>query len=188
VPGQGQAQTSLPLERFLPPHFPGMATSWVGQFAEPGSWILDPFCADPFTDLELARSGYRVLVTANNPVAAFILEVLASAPSATELGDALQALAGLRMSDGERFEDYICSFYQLPCPQCDQIAEVTNFIWEEDHDEPQILQITCPHCDFSADLPATAQLLQSLKALPSYALHRSRALELAASPDDPCAR
>ena len=185
MPGQWQTQTGLPLERFLPPHFPGMATSWVGQFAEPGSWILDPFCADPFTDLELARSGYRVLVTANNPVAAFIVEVLASAPSATELVDALQALAGLRMSDGERFEDYICSFYQLPCPQCDQIAEVTNFIWEEDHSEPQILQITCPHCDFSADLPATAQLLQSLKTLPSYALHRSRALELAASPDDP---
>ena len=89
------------------------------------------------------------------------------------------------MSDGERFEDYICSFYRLPCPNCDQIAEVTNFIWEEDHDEPQILQITCPHCDFSADLPATAQLLQSLKTLPSYALHRSRAMELAASPDDP---
>jgi len=185
VPGQSQAQTGLPLERFLPPYFPGMAARWVGQFAEPGNWILDPFCADPFTDLELARAGYRVLVTANNPVAAFILEVLASAPSVTELGDALQALAGLRMSDGERFEDYISSFYHLPCPNCDQTAEVANFIWEEDHDEPQILQITCPHCGFSADLPATPELLQSLRALPSYALHRARALELAASPDDP---
>jgi hypothetical protein len=135
--------------------------------------------------LELARAGYRVLVTANNPVAAFILEVLASAPSVTELGDALQALAGLRMSDGERFEDYIKSFYQLSCPNCDQTAEVAHFIWEEDHNEPQILQITCPHCGFSADLPATSELLKSLKALPSYALHRARALELVASLADP---
>jgi len=42
-----QAQSSLPLERFLPPYFPGMAASWVGQFAEPSSWILDPFGSDP---------------------------------------------------------------------------------------------------------------------------------------------
>jgi len=175
----------LPLERFLPPHFPGMAARWVGQFAEPGSWILDPFCGDPFADLELARAGYRVLVTANNPVAAFIVEVLASVPSVTELGDAFQTLADLRMSAGERFEDYIKSFYQLPCPQCDQTAEVAVFIWEEDQAEPQSLQINCPYCGYSADLPASPELLHTLKNLPSYALHRARALELAASPEDP---
>jgi len=185
VPGQLQAQSSLPLERFLPPYFPGMAASWVGQFAEPSSWILDPFGSDPLTDLELAQAGYRVLVTANNPVFAFILEVLASAPSIEEIGNTLQKLANLRMSDGQRFEDYIKSFYHLSCPSCQEMAEVETFLWNEDQDAPTSLQIECEQCGFSGEVAATPDMLQSLRHLPSYALHRSRALELAADPEDP---
>jgi len=185
VPGEASARTNLPLERYLPPNYPGMAERWAGQSAEPGSWVLDPFCGDPFADLELARAGYRVLVTANNPVSAFILEVLASAPSPEELGDALQALANLRMSDGTRCEDYLNSFYQFPCPNCQETAFVENFIWNEDQADPQTLQVRCPACGFSGDLPATPERLGLLRALPSYALHHSRALELACGLTDP---
>ncbi|HOE34237.1 MAG: hypothetical protein GX415_01275 [Chloroflexi bacterium] len=185
IAGRDRPQTNLPLDRFLPPYFPGRALNWVSSHAEPASWILDPFGNDPFSALELARSGYRVLVASNNPVAAFILEVMASAPTVQEVGDAVLALADLRMSEGTRLEDYLNSFYQLPCPECGRQAEISAFIWSEERTEPISMQWACPHCRGAGELPGSPEYYQRLKALPSYTLHRARALELAASLDDP---
>ena len=91
-----QPQTGQPLDRFLPPYYPGSMTGWLQRFAPPGSLVLDPFGQDPYVVLELAQAGYRVVVSANNPIAAFILEVMASAPSAEEISEAFHALAGIR--------------------------------------------------------------------------------------------
>ncbi len=185
IAGSDRPQTGLPLDRFLAPYYPRMVYNWVSSRAEPASWILDPFGNDPFTALELARSGYRVLVASNNPIAAFILEMLASSPTVEELGDAVLALANLRMSEGARLEDYLNSFYQLPCPECGELAEITSFIWAEDHPEPTAIQWSCSQCRNSGELPGSAEAYQGLKALPSYTLHRARALELTAGIDDP---
>ncbi len=184
IAGSDRPQTGLPLDRFLPPYYPGMVSNWVNSRAEPGAWILDPFGNDPFAALELARSGYRVLVAANNPIAAFILEVMASAPGVEEIGDAVLALADLRMSEGARLEDYLNAFYQLPCPECGGLAEVTSFVWGEEGPEPVSMQWSCPRCRKNGELPGSAEAYQRLKALPSYTLHRAKALELTASIDD----
>lgn len=181
-------RTGLPLDRLLPPYFEGMATEWVKKFVPPGSWILDPFGQDPFSILELARSGYRVLVTSNNPIPAFILELMASAPSSEEWGDALLALANLTMQDGTRLEDYIEAFYQIECPNPDcpkGTAEIERFIWHEGETDPASAIINCSACGLTQELPITPAILSQLPTLPSFALYRARALELAAPLDDP---
>ena len=45
-----------------------------------GSWVLDPFGFSPRLALEAARAGYRVLVTVNNPITRFLLEMSARPP------------------------------------------------------------------------------------------------------------
>ena len=77
VPGRFSTPKSknLPLERFFPPVPEGMVSNWVRKYAAPGSWLLDPFGQNPYTSLELARAGYRVMISANNPIAAFVLRV-----------------------------------------------------------------------------------------------------------------
>jgi hypothetical protein len=185
--GDPEAATGLPLDRYLPPYFPGRAVNWVNTFAPPGSMILDPFGQDPFSVLELARAGYRVLVTSNNPIPAFILEILASAPSAAELGDALLALANIRMPDGKRLEDYIASFYRLPCPNpdCQDLAEITRFIWNEEHEQPVSAFVRCLRCGFDEEIELTPEHFSQLPALPSYTAHKVRALELSSGLNDP---
>ena len=119
VAGHVQPDTptsGLPLDRFLPPWHEGMASRWMNHYASPGSWVLDPFGQSPFSVLELARAGYRVLVTANNPIAAFIIEVLASAPSLDDMQSALEALGESKSNRGQSLEDQIRSQYLLPCP------------------------------------------------------------------------
>ena len=185
IAGSDRPITGLPLDRFLPPYYPGAALNWISSRAETSSWVLDPFGNDPFSALELARAGFRVLVAANNPIPAFILEIMASSPSVAEVDEAVLALANSRMSDGSRLEDYLNSFYLLPCPQCGGQAEVTGFIWSEERPEPVSMQWLCQRCQKSGELPGSSEAYQHLRPLPSYPLHRSRALELVASLDDP---
>ena len=114
------SERSLPLERYFPPVEEGMVRNWVERYASPGSYILDPFGQNPFTALELARAGYRILVSANNPIAAFTLTVLAGAPSAEVISQALLQLNQNKMRDGSTLEEYLSNFYRLDCPnpQC----------------------------------------------------------------------
>jgi hypothetical protein len=70
IAGSDRPITGLPLDRFLPPYYPGAALNWISSRAETSSWVLDPFGNDPFSALELARAGFRVLVAANNPIPA----------------------------------------------------------------------------------------------------------------------
>ena len=70
----------LPFDRFLPLDPPGMVSRWLQREVASGSTILDPLGASPAAVLEAAAAGYRVLVACNNPVIAFELRLLASAP------------------------------------------------------------------------------------------------------------
>ena len=51
-------QTGLPLDRFLPPYYPGSISDWLQRFAPPGSLVFDPFGQDPYVNLALARAGF----------------------------------------------------------------------------------------------------------------------------------
>lgn len=185
--GEPEPLTGLPLDRYLTPYFPGRATRWVSTFATPGSWLLDPFGQDPFSVLELARAGYRVLVTGNNPIPSFILKVLASAPTSEEWSQALLALSNIRMPNGERLENFINAFYQFDCPTptCHGRAEVTSFIWTEEQHQPFKAFVRCPTCSLDGEIELTPNLLRQLPQLPSYTPHRIRAIEIAADLNDP---
>ena len=187
-----QAQTGLPLDRFLPPYYPGSMSGWLQRFAPPGSLVLDPFGQDPYVILELARAGYRVVVSANNPIAAFILEVMASAPSAEEISEAVHALAGIRSTEGLTLEDQINAYYQFDCPNpdCQQRDEkpkllVDYLVWAEDATEPELAFGTCPGCGRQAEYQLTPQILASKEPLPPLSVLKARLLELSANPGDP---
>lgn len=182
-----------PLERYFPPVPRGMVPDWVSHFAAAGSWILDPFGQNPFTSLELARAGYRILISANNPIAAFVLRVLAGAPDYQDFSEALAALAKSKMRDGSTVEDYIQAFYRLDCPSesCRGLEtpgkfEVETFIWEESSDQERIAATAigeCPLCGLKGEIELTPALLETLAKPPSYALIRSQVLERIASQD-----
>ena len=74
IPGLKPADLG-PLSRFLPALEEGVISAWLSQLDKPSAWLLDPFGFSPRLVLEAARSGYRVLVTANNPITRFLLEM-----------------------------------------------------------------------------------------------------------------
>ncbi len=187
-----QPQTGLPLDRFLPPFYPDSMSGWLRRFVPPGSLVLDPFGQDPYVLLELARAGYRVLVSANNPIAAHILEVMASAPTAEELSEAIHLLNGIKSADGLLLEEQINAYYQFECPapDCQQLDEkpilqADYLVWAEDSPDPQAVFGTCPRCGASAEYPLTPEMLASQTQLPSISLLKARLLELTANPGDP---
>ena len=187
-----QPQTGLPLDRFLPPYYPGSMSGWLQRFAPPGSLVLDPFGQDPYVILELARAGYRVVVSANNPIAAFILEVMATAPTAEEIREAVHALASIRSAEGLLLEDQINAYYQFDCPnpECQQLdvkpkLQVDYLVWAEDASEPQLAFGSCPGCGKQAEYPLSPQILASKEPVPPLSVLKARLLELAANPGDP---
>jgi len=186
------AQTGLPLDRFLPPYYPGSMSGWLQYFAPPGSLILDPFGQDPYVILELAQAGYRVVVSANNPIAAFILEVMASAPGAEEISEAVHALAEIRSAEDLLLEDQINAYYQFDCPnpECQQLDEkpklqVDYLVWAEGAVEPERAIGSCPHCGKQAEYQLTPEMLASKEPLPPLSVLKARLLELSANPGDP---
>ena len=167
-------------------------SSWVRQYASAGSYILDPFGQNPFTALELARAGYRILVSANNPIAAFVLSVLASSPTPETISQALLQLNQNPMRDGSTIEEYLGNFYRLDCPNpgCQALSafEIDTFIWSEEAQHPHLAIGTCTSCDFAGEIELTKTMLEQLGKTPSTALVRSQILERVAAQDPPLRR
>jgi len=187
-----EPQTGLPLDRFLPPYYPDSMPAWLRRFAPPGSLVLDPFGQDPYVLLELARAGYRVVVTANNPIAAFILEVLASAPTAEEISEAVHALADIKAGDGQLLEEQINAYYQFDCPnpecQSQEVKpklQVDYLVWAEGAPEPELASGVCPRCGTQAEYELTPEMRASMEALPLLSVLKARLLEQSADPGDP---
>jgi hypothetical protein len=175
-----------PLARFLPPIPQGVVTKWLsGSTSAGGSrWVLDPFGAAPRVAVEAARQGYRVLVAANNPVARFLLELLANPPPRKELVAALAALGAARKGE-ERLEPHIRALYLTQCANCGEEIEAEMFLWERNHSAPYARVYRCPHCKDSGEHPADeADVARALQFTPN-SLHHARALERVAGRDDP---
>jgi hypothetical protein len=184
----GQIPPSIgPLGRYLPPIPDGIVATWLGRYIAPGSWVLDPFGASPHTAVEAARAGYRVLVAVNNPVARFVLERTAAPPEVAALRAALAELSA-SYKGTERIEPHIQSLYQTECAQCGQMIIAEAFLWERDAPAPYARIYHCPHCNDAGERPATpqdAQRAAHYSSGPAGSLHRARALERVAPPNDP---
>lgn len=173
-----------PLARFLPPLPEGVARSWLSENVPPGAWILDPFGASPRLAAEIAQSGYRLLVTANNPIERFLLELAAAPPAREELRAALADLAASSRA-GERIEHHIRGLYRTECDQCGQMVEAEAFIWDRNASDRSLRIYTCPYCKDSGEHPITPADQENLAQYANNKLQRARALERVAPLEDP---
>ena len=184
IVGQAPARDG-PLARFLPPLEDGIASEWLPPHAIKGSWILDPFGSAPRLAVEAARAGYRVLVTANNPVTRFLLDLAARPPTGSELKAALADLAITKKGD-ERLEAHLQSLYLTQCSNCGQEIHARAFLWKKGDEAPYARLYECPACGERGEKPATpADAERAKKFAESAGLHRARLLERVAPPNDP---
>ncbi|HET6845329.1 MAG TPA: hypothetical protein VFH29_00760, partial [Anaerolineales bacterium] len=143
-----------PLSRFLPPLEHGMlATSLTGR-VPPGSWLLDPFGFSTWLPVEAARAGYRVLVTVNNPVTRFLLELQADPPAESDFKAALAELAASKRGD-ERLENHVMSLYVTRCAQCGREIQADEFLWKAAEDAPYARVYHCAECGDAGERPVT---------------------------------
>lgn len=183
IPGKTPEKSGL-LARYLPPIPAGIAAAWLQESADHGSWVLDPFGASPRLPVEIARAGYRVLVTANNPVARFLIELAANPPSEDELSNALAQLAASRKGD-ERLEPHIKSLYATVCEQCRREIFAEAFIWEHNASTPFAKMYHCPYCGDEGERPVNQDDEINAERFAGGGLHRARALERIAPINNP---
>ncbi|MBI5952131.1 MAG: hypothetical protein HY865_10765 [Chloroflexi bacterium] len=175
IPGLKPADPG-PLSRFLPALEEGVISAWLTQ-VEAGSWLLDPFGFSPRLVLEAARSGFRVLVTANNPVTRFLLEMSAKPPAQTEFVAALADLGAVKKGE-ERLAAHLQSLYLTTCEKCEKQIQAQAFLWRKGADAPHARIYECPHCGDSGEHPVAEEDVERAKKIAETdALHRSRAFE-----------
>jgi len=183
IPGLKPADAG-PLSRFIPPLEEGVIARWLPLHAPTGGWLLDPFGFSPRLVLEAARAGHRVLVTANNPITRFLLEIAANPPSETDFKAALAELETAKKGD-ERLGAHLQSLYQTECEKCNREIQADYYLWRKDEDTPYARVYTCPQCGDSGERAATEQDIDRVKQLAATDnLHRSRAFERVAKLDD----
>ena len=176
IPGFKPADSG-PLSRFLPPLEEGVISAWLSHQTLTGNWLLDPFGFSPRLDLEAARSGYRVLVTANNPVTRFLLETFANPPPESEFIAALADLGAVKKGE-ERLAGHLQSLYFTTCEKCNQQIQAQSFLWRKGEDTPYARIYECPHCGDTGEHTATEEDKENTKRIASTdGLHRSRAFE-----------
>ena len=176
IPGLKPADPG-PLSRFLPALEEGVISAWLSQLNKPSAWLLDPFGFSPRLVLEAARSGYRVLVTANNPVTRFLLEMFANPPAQAEFTAALADLGAVKKGD-ERLAGHLQSLYLTSCEKCDQQIYAQAFLWRKGEDVPYARIYECKHCGDSGERVVTEEDIERAKKIAETdALHRSRAFE-----------
>src|SRR4030042_2123764 len=175
IPGKIPAKTE-PLWRYLSPVPEGVTSTWLGKNIPQGTWILDPFCASPRVALEAAAAGYRVLVTANNPITRFLLEMMANPPKEEALQAALADLSSSYVGN-ERTEPHIQSLYNTYCSRCGQIVSADYFIWEHGNPSPVIRFYSCPNCGDTGEHPCTPYDAELSSKFSSSGINKARALE-----------
>jgi hypothetical protein len=176
IPGTMPADPG-PLSRFTPPLEEGTISRWLPLHAPAGSWVLDPFGFSPKLVLEAARAGYRVLVTVNNPITRFLLEMSANPPTEADFQAALAELASAKKGD-ERLGAHLQSLYLSLCEKCRQQIQVDSFLWHRGESLPYARIYTCPHCGDTGERMVTREDAERVKKIAATdSLHRSRAFE-----------
>jgi hypothetical protein len=173
-----------PLARFTPPLEEGVISAWLPAHAPAGSWLLDPFGFSSRLVLEAARAGYRVLVTVNNPITRFLLEMSAKPPAETDFKAALADLASSKKGE-ERLGAHLQSLYLTPCEKCGNEIYADAFLWRKGEDAPYARVYTCPHCEDSGEREANPlDIERARKIATTDSLHRSRAFERVVALED----
>lgn len=190
IPGLKAAEPG-PLSRFLPPLEQGTVSAWLmqhtprapGSAAQPG-WLIDPFGFSPSLAVEAARAGYRVLVTVNNPITRFLIEMAANTPSEADFKAALAELAVSKKGD-ERLESHLQSLYLTPCEKCGHEAHAEAFLWHKNEAVPYARIYECKDCGDKGERAAAPEDGERARRIAATdPLHRARAFERVAAMDD----
>lgn len=183
IPGFKPADVG-PLSRFLPALEDGTISGWLSHQTLTGNWLLDPFGFSPKLVLEAARSGYRVLVTANNPITRFLLEIFANPPPQADFVAALADLGAVKKGD-ERLEQHLQSLYLTQCEKCETQIHAQAFLWRKGEDLPYAKIYECKHCGDSGEHIATDSDKELVMQVASTdTLHRTRLFERVVSLKD----
>ncbi len=175
---------SGPLARFLPPREEGVVSAWLSLQTLSGNWLLDPFGFSPRLVLEAARSGYRILVTANNPITRFLVEIFANPPPESEFIAALADLGAIKKGD-ERLENHLQSLYLTSCEKCNGQIQADVFLWKKGEDVPYGKIYKCEHCSDEGEKVANEEDKERAKKIAETdTLHRSRLFERVVSLKD----
>jgi hypothetical protein len=146
--------------------------------------VLDPFGFSVRLVLEAARAGYRVLVTVNNPITRFLLEMSANPLLEGDFKAALADLAAGKKGD-ERLGTHLQSLYLTPCEKCGNEIQAEAFLWRKGEEAPYARMYTCPHCEDSGERDANPlDIERARKIAATDTLHRSRAFERVVALDD----
>ncbi len=178
------SQKPEPLSQYLPQVQDGVISAWLQNNIPPGAYVLDPFGASPKVSIEAARLGYRVIVTANNPITRFMLELLAAPPQAEQLEASLAELSASYIG-AERIEPHIRSLYNTLCARCGSAITADAFYWEHGNPSPYSRSYTCPNCADSGEHACTAVDVELASHFTLSGLHKARALERVVSVSDP---
>lgn len=176
-----------PLSRYLPPIPQTIARQWLLQcnlVPHAGNWILDPFGSSPGLAVEAAQAGFRILVTANNPISRFLIEMAASPPTTNDFQSGLAALA-TSLRGNERLENHIRSLYRMHCLECGNPVEVDAFLWEKNASLPYGSLYACDECGFQGEQPLPVEISEQAGEFSVSGLHHARALERVTSREDP---
>ncbi|MAT43404.1 MAG: hypothetical protein CL609_13790 [Anaerolineaceae bacterium] len=179
-----QETPSIPLERYLPPYQFGMLPAMVKKKGINGGWILDPLGSQPLAALDLAKSGYCVFVSSNNPILTLMYEVLAYGLPKSEWIAALYTLGTLKIHD-ERFENFLQKPFISQCPKCGKTTSHVSFIWKKGADLPHLKKIDCSICGNTFQEPISQMDINNLAQIGNPALHQSRAEQRIFSDEDP---
>ena len=134
--------------------------------------------------LEAARAGYRVLVTVNNPISRFLLEMSARPPAETDFKAALADLTSAKKGE-ERLGAHLQSLYLTSCEKCGHEVYADSFLWRKGEDAPYARVYTCPNCDDAGERPVTSQDVEKARKIAGTDnLHRSRAFERVTALED----
>lgn len=183
IPGFKPADAG-PLSRFLPELEDGIISGWLSHQTPAGTWLLDPFGFSPKLVLEAARSGFRVLVTANNPITRFLLETFANPPPQTEFIAALADLGAVKKGD-ERLEQHLRSLYLTQCEKCEKQIHASAYLWRKGEDVPYAKIYECPHCKDSGERTTTDSDKElTIQIAATDTLHRTRLFERVVSLKD----
>jgi hypothetical protein len=183
IPGLSPVEPG-PLARFTPPLEEGVVSAWLPLHAPAGSWVLDPFGFSPRLALEAARASYRVLVTVNNPITRFLLEMSAHPPSETDFKAAIADLSAVKKGD-ERLGAHLQSLYLTTCEKCGNEISADSFLWKRGEDAPYARVYTCTNCNDSGERAVTLYDIEKAKKIAGTDnLHRSRAFERVTALED----
>jgi hypothetical protein len=149
-PDSGYA--SLPLERYLPPCRIGIFPQVLKDKVPKDSWLIDPLGTNPFTAIQAAKAGYRILVARSNPLIRFVLEMIACAPKENDFRSALNDLMRTQIS-GNTLAIHLQQLYQTRCSSCNELVQVRGYIWEKGHDQPRRRIYDCLQCGQKGDFP-----------------------------------